>query len=484
MTPTQSGAIQLAFMNPSVSIAKIEVNGLHNQFDVDLTLLPGLNVIYGKNGRGKTTLLHLLANVLELDFSRFAHIEFQRIFVQTSNGHSIELLKDESAKVPRVSLDGSQTSYNADNESLSEAEQTTIRHLLGARAIYLPAFRSILERTRTDTPAYIRQGNRSQAEIEEISKREQASLIADISGRAKLNPAWYVRQMQEKANAIAEKTLLCRQWFGQFVPVIRYPSVRDVEESLTEEWRQAVLEISSREQHMFESTFFEIFKLIANNQQSSPGETDEDLLASIDRLLEDPNAQIGAGQTGGRYDLLLRGALPLGSGAVPLSAMQKSVASVYRRVLTERKQQRERAFQKCRDFENSINRFLDNKRLCFATGLVSRNQTSVNISSEGGHSYGLFGLSSGERQILTMLYSASRALDSDGIFLIDEPEISLHIDWQRIILSELTRLSPQRQFIACTHSPEVGADHFEQLQTFNPRAAARPRPTEFVIDES
>jgi len=68
-----------------------------------------------------------------------------------------------------------------------------------------------------------------------------------------------------------------------------------------------------------------------------------------------------------------------------------------------------------------------------------------------------------------MLFSASRSRFSEGLFLIDEPELSLHIDWQRIILRELRGQSSDRQIIACTHSPEVGADHLDETQYFEPR---------------
>ncbi|WP_165350213.1 MULTISPECIES: AAA family ATPase [pseudomallei group] len=110
-----------------------------------------------------------------------------------------------------------------------------------------------------------------------------------------------------------------------------------------------------------------------------------------------------------------------------------------------------------------------------------RVRSAVTVETEGGRAYGLTALSSGERQILTMLYSASRSRFKDGIFLIDEPELSLHIDWQRKILNELMSLAPGRQIIACTHSPEVGADHFEDTQDFEPRLTKRDQ--EDLFDE-
>ena len=82
-----------------------------------------------------------------------------------------------------------------------------------------------------------------------------------------------------------------------------------------------------------------------------------------------------------------------------------------------------------------------------------------------------------------MLYSASRARFLSGVFLIDEPELSLHIDWQRIILRELQNQSPERQLIACTHSPEVGADHVLEIQDFEPRSTPKRQESLFTDED-
>lgn len=77
-------------------IVEVTVESLHNQFDVEIKLQPGLNILYGKNGRGKTTLLHLLANLLELDFQRFTFLQFHKISVRNSRDELVELQKDVS----------------------------------------------------------------------------------------------------------------------------------------------------------------------------------------------------------------------------------------------------------------------------------------------------------------------------------------------------------------------------------------------------
>jgi ABC-type lipoprotein export system ATPase subunit len=465
-------------------ISEVVVEGLHGQFDLSIQLLPGLNVVYGKNGRGKTTLLHLLANLIELDFQRFTYLQFHKISVRTSRDDLIELQKDEPGGPPKVSLNGSSTSFAINNSSLSEVEVASLREALGPRPTYLPAFRSILERTRSDSAPYYRPAERREPEFEEIAQRELASLRELYSKGAGSSSAMLARQAQEEATSIAEKTMLCRQWFGRFVPVVRYPSVADVEDSLSEEWRRAALEITGREQRMLEETFVKIFRIISGLEETPTVESNENLLASISSLLMEQESQIANTESRAIYDRLLMSARSLGANTAPLRGIDKSLLEIYRQVLDARNTERRTAFQKSRDFEASINRFLDSKTLRIGnTHARPRARSAVAVTTTGGQSYGLSALSSGERQILTMLYSASRPRFLSGIFLIDEPELSLHIDWQRIILRELKNQSPDRQLIACTHSPEVGADHVLENQDFEPRNTSQRQDSLFSDEE-
>jgi len=146
-------------------------------------------------------------------------------------------------------------------------------------------------------------------------------------------------------------------------------------------------------------------------------------------------------------------------------------------MLERRNQERLNSFEGIRNFEDAINKFLDNKSLHISdgsSGSEKKKSKGIYVESGNGHQYPLTSLSSGERQVLTMLFSASRMSEFSGAFLIDEPELSLHIDWQRNVLGELMAQAGTRQIIACTHSPEVGADHADAVQIFEPKVY---RPT-------
>lgn len=70
-------------------------------------------------------------------------------------------------------------------------------------------------------------------------------------------------------------------------------------------------------------------------------------------------------------------------------------------------------------------------------------------------------LSSGEKQMLSFL--CYNAFSEDTAIFIDEPELSLHIDWQRLLLPTLLNQSIGNQFFIATHSPFIfsGYQHKE-----------------------
>ncbi len=62
-------------------------------------------------------------------------------------------------------------------------------------------------------------------------------------------------------------------------------------------------------------------------------------------------------------------------------------------------------------------------------------------------------LSSGEKQMLS--YLCYNAVYKDTVIFIDEPELSLHVDWQRHLFPTLLKQGQNNQFFLATHSPFI-----------------------------
>ena len=64
-------------------------------------------------------------------------------------------------------------------------------------------------------------------------------------------------------------------------------------------------------------------------------------------------------------------------------------------------------------------------------------------------------LSSGEKQMLIILLTVLVEDDLPYVLFMDEPEVSLHIEWQKRLIDLILELNPNVQVILTTHSPAV-----------------------------
>ena len=64
-------------------------------------------------------------------------------------------------------------------------------------------------------------------------------------------------------------------------------------------------------------------------------------------------------------------------------------------------------------------------------------------------------LSSGEKQILAILLTVLVEDNQPYVLFMDEPEVSLHIEWQKRLIDLCLELNPNVQIILTTHSPAV-----------------------------
>lgn len=80
------------------------------------------------------------------------------------------------------------------------------------------------------------------------------------------------------------------------------------------------------------------------------------------------------------------------------------------------------------------------------------------IFIDDGEVIPLYKLSSGEKQLLLILMRVFLMEEQPYVLLMDEPEISLHIEWQYKLFEEIRCLNPNCQIITSTHSPSLFGD--------------------------
>ena len=451
-------------------VQRLAISGLHGRFDIDIAFADDVNIVHGANGTGKTTLLHILANIINLDIERFTHLRYDNIQLQIANGVDIELRgrpADSDSHVTDVELlvnDAPVGTWphdpNEHREQLDDPEswrrqqeaQRTKQNLnILIDATYIPAFRTMIEAWSTLNPLpFSRLNARQRHEVSTARHRRQAAL----------------RETRRTLPRNFTATELAREFFGEFVPQIIYPSPRHIELRIDHAIQRAVNRLASEDRSLLSDAFNKIFNAISqgpsttNDSQSPPAVIRKRIGEQLDRL-QSTQAEYGLDESHSAFAELKS---QIASSQLLKSEHDESthrILRIYEETLTQRTKTLDDAFKRVRQYIDSVNAFLHGKQMVTATPDVE-STPSLQIRHDDDTLSPLETLSSGERQIAGLIYSASHVAQGN-IVLVDEPELSLHIDWQRQVLRAMLQQLPSKQLIVCTHSPIIGSDYLDNL---------------------
>lgn len=199
-------------MESGVILKSIEIRGLHGMYDYTIQFNKDLTILYGENGSGKTMILHIIANIINADFERFQHLEFESIKLEASST-TIEI----SSRVERfdksvfVSVSGA-TWRIGDGKEDSSLLRQLVWSYFRFPVTYLPAFRTILEavsRNRSLLDSEV-----MKVEIDKIRSFEVDRASSQDSGESSQNIEIEGGEFFESSWRNSVKTVLCRSWFG------------------------------------------------------------------------------------------------------------------------------------------------------------------------------------------------------------------------------------------------------------------------------
>ncbi len=433
-------------------IKRVELKGIHKRYDLDISFNKSLNVLHGQNGTGKSTLIHIIANIANCDFIRFAFLEFGNIRVSYSNDAYINVSQTEinDDKLIRIETYTGEAFEFYRREAFDEireldderyareyipeltkninlfVKENEIRHI---ETSYFPAFRTMLEAWSSQ---------------KEMRNRPQKMM----------------RRVSTK-----QATTFSRQLFGQFLPTINYPSPIEIERNLRTEIRDCQISIARYESSVFSDSFVKVFSALLDGSDVVAN-TDE-LLTEISKLTSDStNSKLGDFEENSNTYRDLQRLVTKSSRTNELASSAAGALSVYRDALKERQNFQLEAFKEVDKYFEVVNSFLDKKELTYALD-KNRKIPKVGLKFPDNTWSSIKVMSSGERQLLTMLYAVNK-MSGNSAVLIDEPELSLHIDWQEELLGKMMEQLGNRQIIVCTHSPAIASDFDQYMKEVKP----------------
>ncbi|MBD3795990.1 MAG: ATP-binding protein, partial [Epsilonproteobacteria bacterium] len=218
-----------------------------------------------------------------------------------------------------------------------------------------------------------------------------------------------------------------------------------IEAFLMSKYREAVLDAKEKIEKALYKTSLNSFRLTSNNDNIIDLDELKDKLIYNKALLIEMFARDGDMGIGEVF-----------SGLDKSEKFLEQIDSYQQRILStiiQELQSEVELFKEIQIFVDEYNRFLN-----YDKNLV--------LSSDGifitPEKHSIDKLSSGERHLLTFLATILLMGEEQEFILLDEPEISLDIEWQEKLLSTISKLAPESQIIVASHSPSIMGNYFDE----------------------
>lgn len=455
-------------------IRKVKIEGLFEKGnDYDISLVEGCNCIYGNNGTGKTTIINLIVNSLTVDIESLASLPFASLTIQLaesgkrrartffrlekkivssaffSDDVDFTYIVDGLDEQIKFELQGKKYVNKRLDKNDLKAEKLREYLLSRIRLTHVPLLRihdSELFSLNGDGDDYLynalRQRHLPQSKIAEImdpSVRVLSSLQSQFVDEANENRKLITEKLESLKSNIIEKVMINEEFVNQTSKAFSKASkaikskVNDINvDNYVEKLREA--EINVPEEKIKEH--FETWRKLNEDVKNSYEEMRE--------LKDDKEASEKK-----RTDAFSK----FNTSYFSLFAMNHFHDRFMSVVSDVEKMQDEKAelTKHFSDYQDEINKYLEGRKL------FKLNSDGRFFVKAGSRPIKLSELSSGEKHIFSILGKAALSNKEGAIFVADEPELSLHLDWQRMILPSIIKLSPKSQIIVATHSPSIFA---------------------------
>ena len=453
-------------------ITKISVKKLFGVFDHEIPLNQEsrITIIHGPNGVGKTILMRMVDGLLRRDYQVFTEVPFAEFGVATENREIATTLgvtihnppvasTSETDKLDRYTLEIQYTKISADQTSTYTSRLFRPRDSTERRAL-LRTLHNI------DSLEYLSGGRWFDHESQHILTTYGATVKYNVNALLdhRDEPLWV------KAFKDGIETHLIR---AERLSIVRRDGMqhREAGEFRTDRsiGAHAVEEISTDVVHRVDQITERFLKNSNDLDSTFPERVIDEGDISIDEALKEELQRLGK-----RRNALVKLGLLDEHGA--RSSVDPSKASA-----TERADEAEPLEQiffstYIEDNKTKLDTFnhifsqlslltsIVNSRFQYKKLSIHRRIGFV-ITTHDDNTIPLRSLSSGEQHELVLLYQLLLETKPNSLIMIDEPEISLHVNWQEQFLNDIQRISDLGKFdvLIATHSPDIISDKHEWM---------------------
>lgn len=403
------------------TIQEVEINDFWHRLDAKCSFNDNVNIIIGRNGTGKTTFMNILHAALTVDLEELAENDFSSI--------TIRLVKDKKSRVIRVQKNSSLNFAFQPIDYKISNKKYSLRAVADETRIPMSIRKKILEEASAVREHLSELISLSSLSVYRLKNTEDYE-IKDRSGKRLMSPVDF-RLMQLRAEITKY----------QFELSIK---AREISTNLQKDVLASILFAESNSMHKGIPSDFDKVK------------EENNLLSAYQRLgAYDQNIQKKISTHVNAVDEALK-LIYANSDQIKEKHFGAMEAFLRTQKIVDMSLRAEEKtlliYSEMHLFTNTLKEFIPDKLFVISAGELkvfsaTHKQEEIPVSK----------LSSGEKQLIILLAEALLQRGNHFVYLADEPELSLHIDWQRKILPAIKKLNQNAQIIAATHSPEVAS---------------------------
>lgn len=437
------------------SLKSIKIEGLFGKYNYLINFKDDISIWVSENGIGKTTILNIIVAILTSDKNTLMDINFKKVTVDIS-GETYEIDREQYFQV------------NSNNNKYSRR----IENLLAEISMYVPRSYSIKLRKDFERKQYI-----DLELIDELTYRYFDNEVDLIKNKKIM----YILQELKELQYEDLSRILYKIKDALEEDILFYPTYRRVEVGLDkvflnrrEEYNR--YELSPKYMGFGMNDVKNRIGNLLNKMRKDANTAYIEMNANIISELLKKNVREYLSEYNGidmhKVDVIIKRIgeeridnIDSLKNFINNSAKGKLNPNIefllyYLQKLVKIYDEQKPLDSKLRKFSDVCTKYLSGKKIVYDESLLT-----MNIYDFNNRKIDFEDLSSGEKQVISIFSKVYLDVVTPCIFIIDEPEISLSIEWQKEFLKDIFESQKIGLMIATTHSPFIFKNEYRKFVT-------------------